>query len=315
MRSVSADEIDGALTWPALIEALADAFRGGLAAPARHHHAIARPDGDATLLLMPAWSQEGHAVPMLGVKLASVFPGNGARHLPSVQAIYCLMDGATGVPLAVLDGARLTVWRTAAASALAARHLARPDARTMLMVGAGALAPFLIRAHRSVRRLDRILVWARRTEAARELVATLAREDISAEAAGDLEAAVRAADLVSCATLSTEPLVCGEWLKPGAHLDLVGAYSLATREADDAALARASVWIDTPAALREGGDVAVAIRDGTFAETAVRGDLAALVSGAASRRAAADEVTLFKSIGASVEDLAAARLVWRTLAR
>ena len=238
MRVVSSDEIDGALTFPALIAALAEAFRGGVTAPARHHHDMARPDGDATLLLMPAWTDAATGG-FVGVKLVSVFPGNAARSLPSVQGVFVLSDGETGRPLAAMDGARLTLWRTAAASALAASHLARPDAATLLMVGAGALAPFLVWAHRTVRPIDRVRVWARRSAAARDLAARLAAEGIKAQAVTGLAAAVREADLISCATLSTEPLVQGEWLKPGAHLDLVGAFTLGMREADDRALARA----------------------------------------------------------------------------
>ena len=309
MRVVSADEIDRALDVPTLIEALAEAFRGGSEAPERHHHAVARPGGDATLLLMPAWDAG-----FLGVKVVSVYPGNAARDLPSVQGSYLLMDGDSGRPLAVLDGARLTLWRTAAASALAARHLARPDASRLLVVGAGALAPFLVRAHAAVRPLRRIAIWARRPEAAARLAADLAAEGRPAEAARDLACEVETADIVSCATLSREPIVRGDWLAPGAHLDLVGAYSLAMREADDRALRRAAVFVDTPACLHEGGDVAVAIRAGTFEAGAVRGDLADLVSGRVPGRTAAGEITLFKSIGASIEDLAAAVAVWRRIA-
>ncbi|WP_375458161.1 ornithine cyclodeaminase family protein [uncultured Enterovirga sp.] len=315
MRVVTAEEIDGVLLMPSLIEALDRAFRGGITAPPRHHHAVARPDGDATLLLMPAWSARGASGEFLGVKTVSVFPGNRARGLPSVQGTYLLMDGATGEPLAALDGARLTLWRTAAASALAARHLARPDAGRMLMVGAGALAPFLIRAHAAVRPLNRIAIWNRNPAPATALAARLAAEGWPAVAAGDdLAREVAGADLVSCATLSETPLVRGEWLTAGSHLDLVGAFTLGMREADDVALARASVHVDTEACTVEGGDVAVAIRAGTFDRAAIRGDLADLVTGRAPGRTSPDEITLFKSIGASLEDLAAAIEVWRSLA-
>src|SRR5215207_6340705 len=145
MRIAAAEEIDRALSVPALIVALADAFRGGLIAPERHHHRIERSGRElGTLLLMPAWSARNG---FIGVKVATIFPDNSLKGLPSLLGSYLLMDGATGRPLALLDGARLTLWRTAAASALAARVLARPEARRMAMVGAGALATFLIRAH------------------------------------------------------------------------------------------------------------------------------------------------------------------------
>ncbi len=310
MRVVSAEAIDAALTFPDLIAALDDAFRGDIVAPTRHHHRIARPDGDATLLLMPAWTG-ADAEAALGVKVVSVFPGNAARALPSVLGAYLLMDGASGQPLAVMDGARLTLWRTAAASALAASRLARPDASRLLMCGAGALAPFLIRAHRSVRPIREIRIWNHRPETAQALAARLRQEGIEASATADLEGAVAQADLVSCATLATAPFLRGAWLRPGTHVDLVGAFNLSMREADDEALTRADLFVDTHAALTEGGDIAIALRAGQLAESAVQADLAALCAGRHSGRMDAAAITLFKSVGAALEDLAAAHLVWR----
>ena len=310
MRVVSAEEIDRVLAAPGLVDALSDAFRGGIAAPTRHHHGVERPDGRATLLLMPAWHEaDGY----LGVKSVTVFPGNGARSLPSVMGTYLLMDGATGRPVAALDGTRLTLWRTAAASALAARHLARADAARMVVVGAGALVPYLIRAHGAERPIRSVGLWARRPDAARALAERLAGEGLPVEAVTDLEAAVREADLVTCATLSRAPLVEGAWLKPGSHLDLVGAFDLSMREADDAALRRAEIHVDTPAALAEGGDVALGLASGAIGEGDVRGDLAGLCRGEVAGRASPGAITLFKSVGASLEDLAAATLAWRRL--
>ena len=314
MRIVSANEIDQALTFPALIDALADAFKGGFEVPARHHHDIETAGATATLLLMPAWSATSVDGGAVGVKVLSVFPDNGARNLPSVLGTYLLMDGRTGVPQAALDGTRLTLWRTAAASALAARALARPDAARMVMVGSGALAPFLIRAHLSQRPLHDIVVWNRHREKAEELARRLTADGLPVRPADDLEAAVRQADLVSCATLSNDPLVRGAWLKPGAHLDLVGAYNLKMREADDEALVRARLFVDTDAACTEGGDVAVALQGGAIAPDHVMGTLSDLCRGAPGRRTG-EEITAFKSVGTALEDLAAAMLVWRRLAQ
>jgi len=311
MRIFSAAEIDGLLSFPALIDGLAAAFRGEIVTPTRHHHEIARPGAAATLLLMPAWTAPEAQPAFLGTKVVTVFPGNGAASLPSVMGTYLLMDGATGAPLAALDGARLTLWRTAAASALAARALERPNAKRMLMVGAGALSPFLVKAHRSVRPFEDIAIWARRQEAAAEVVAMLAGEGIEARVAEDLEGEARQADLISCATLSREPLVHGRWLKRTAHLDLVGAFNLSMREADDEALQRAHVFIDTEAALHEGGDVAVAIRAGTYEASKVSGTLAGLCRGEYDTAAERDDLTVFKSVGTALEDLAAAMLVWK----
>lgn len=312
MRFVTAAEIDAALAWPALIAALRDAFRGDIVTPTRHHHSLARPDGDATLLLMPAWQQAsgGYA----GVKIVSVFPGNAARGKPTVIGTYLLLDGDSGEPLAALDGQALTAWRTAAASALAASYLARADARRMAMVGAGVLAPRLIAAHAAVRPIAEVQVWNRSAERARALAASLDRPGFRVTATRDLAAAVTSADVVSAATMSREPLVRGAWLRPGAHLDLVGAYHPAMRETDDAAIAGATVYVDTRAgALREAGDIVQAIASGALAEARIAGDLFDLCRGTAPGRRSAKEITLFKSVGTAIEDLAAAVLVYERL--
>lgn len=311
MHVIDAEAIDRLLDFPALIAALAEAFTGGIVTPVRHHHHVARPDADATLLLMPAWTSPEQSEAYLGTKIVTVFPGNALRGLPSIAGLYLLMDGATGRPLAAMDGARLTVWRTAAASALASSLMARPDARRLAMIGAGALAPYLTRAHRSVRPIDHVTIWNRSPAAAARLAALLESEGVAASVALDPRAAVEGADIVSCATLSTAPLVRGAWLQPGAHLDLVGAFNLSMREADDEALRRARVVVDTKAALNEGGDVAVAIKAGAYSAEQVLGDLADLVAGRISPRSGPQDITLFKSVGAALEDLAGAILVHR----
>lgn len=311
MRVVTSAEIDQVLTFPALIDALADAFRSDMVTPIRHHHEIERAQSHGTLLLMPAWSGAESPDSFLGVKVVSVFPDNGAKNLPSVLGTYLLMDGTTGAPRAALDGTRLTVWRTAAASALAARFLAPPEAARMVMVGSGSLAPFLIRAHMSQRPIREVMLWNHKPEKAETLAATLRDEGLPVTATTDLEGAVRLADLVSCATLSREPIVRGEWLKAGTHVDLVGAFNLTMREVDDRALQRSQVYVDTKAAKSEGGDVALALRSGALAESAVRGDLFDLCARPPVRDPEA--ITLFKSVGTALEDLAAAMLVWRSL--
>lgn len=308
---VDAATLDRLLDETTLADALREAFRTGAATPLRHHHAVG---GRATHLLMPAWSQDAPAPgALLGVKVVNVFPGNGALGLPAVLGTYLLMSGETGVPLACLDGTRLTHWRTAAASGLAASYLARQDATRLAMVGAGALAPFLVRAHRAQRPIASVAVWNHRPERAEALAAALRRDGIEARPEPDLEAAVRSADIVSCATLSREPLVRGAWLAPGTHLDLVGAFDLSMREADDEALRRARLFVDTSAALEEGGDVALALRAGAIAPGHVRATLADLCAGRHPGRSDPEAVTVFKSVGTALEDLAAAALVWRRL--
>jgi ornithine cyclodeaminase len=312
MDIVSAEAVDSALTFPTLVDALRDAFRSDIVTPVRHHHALGEEAGrHATHLLMPAWTA-GAPGPgaFLGTKIVNVFPDNGSRGLPAVLGTYILMSGETGRPLAAIDGTRLTHWRTAAASALAARYLARPDAATLAMVGAGALAPFLVRAHASQRPIRSVRVWNHRKDRAEALARALTLEGFEAQAEADLERAISAADIVSCATLSNVPLVEGRWLRPGTHLDLVGAFNLSMREADDAALQRASVFVDTPAALTEGGDVALALKAGAIGAADVRANLFDLCRATHAGRSAREEITLFKSVGTAIEDLAAAMLVW-----
>jgi ornithine cyclodeaminase/alanine dehydrogenase-like protein (mu-crystallin family) len=314
MRHISADEIDAALDFPALVDALCAAFAGGFFAPPRHHHSIDRgAESAATHLLMTAWTAPaGGADGYIGTKIVNVFPGNGARGLPAVLGLYALQSGATGQTLATLDGTRLTHWRTAAASALAARFLARADATKLLIVGAGALAPYLARAHASVRPIDSVAVWNHRRAGAEKMARDLAAFGFRAHVADDLQQAAGRADIVSCATLASAPLIAGDWLREGQHLDLVGAFNMTMRESDDGALRRARIFIDTSAALTEGGDVALGLLSGAITSADIVADLAALCAGASGRRSAG-EITLFKSIGASIEDLAAAILVWKNV--
>jgi ornithine cyclodeaminase len=304
MRVVTADEVNRLLDFPGLIAAIRTAFRTQITAPPRHHHRIA----DATLLLMPAWQADG----FVGVKLVTVFPDNPARSLPTVMGTYILMAGDSGEPLASIDGVSLTLWRTAATSALAANALARPNASHLAMIGAGAMAPYLIRAHASVRPITRVTIWNRTMERAEQLAAEISTAGIAAIVTSDREAAIREADIVSAATLADVPLVQGAWLKPGTHVDLVGAYTPAMREADDDAIRRASVYVDTRPGMRESGDIAQPLASGALTEARIAGDLFDIAAGRAKRRSV-DEITLFKSVGYAAEDLAGATEVWRRL--
>lgn len=319
MRFVDAATIDRALTRGDMVEALRQGFREDVVTPVRHHHAMARAgEADAMLLLMPAWSDTAAAIApeaVMGVKLVSVVPGNAARGKPSVTGAYVLMSGVTGEPLAVLDGARLTLWRTAGASALAADHLARPDAERLVMVGAGTLAEHLIEAHCAVRPIREVRIWNRSADKAEALAAKFATREIAVSAVTDLDAALADADVVSAATMSNEPIIHGARLRPGTHVDLVGGYTPAMREADDAAIARARVFVDTRAgALKEAGDLTQPIASGVLKPEDVVADLADLCRGVKPGRETTEEITLFKSVGTALEDLVAARLVWRRVA-
>ncbi|MCC2111713.1 MAG: ornithine cyclodeaminase family protein, partial [Hyphomicrobiales bacterium] len=229
---------------------------------------------------------------------------------PSIHGTYLLISGEDGGVLSALDGARLTLWRTAAASALAAKALARKDARRMVMVGAGALAPFLIRAHAAVRPIAEVSIWNRSRSAAEEVAEALTDQDFAVTVCDDLAAAVAAADIVSAATLSSGPLIRGEWLKPGTHVDLVGAFRPDMRESDDEAISRARIFVDTRAgAPKEGGDIAIPLAAGLITEADIVADLFELCRGTIAGRQSESEITLFKSVGTAIEDLAAAILV------
>ncbi len=304
-RNYDADAVTQATPWPKLLAALTKAFASPHVAPDRHIHRIAVPGAeDATALIMPAWIEGEH----FGVKLANIFPSNSRLGLPAVSAAYLLCNGRTGAIEALIDGGTLTARRTAATSALASRLLSRADSRTLLMVGAGRMARLLVEAHRAVRPVERVLVWARRPEQAEALAAAC-----GAEVVGDLDRALAAADIVSAATLSTVPLIRGAMLRPGTHLDLVGAFTPLMREVDSEAVARATVFIDTEGGARaEAGDLLQAEAEGRFRWDEVAADLAALVTGRHPGRRDETEITLFKSVGAAIEDLAAARLVAAT---
>ena len=316
MLNISAAEVDKALDFRGLVETLRAAFQAGAVQPVRHHHTVERPDGSATtLLLMPAWTDFAAAGAsdggFIGVKIVSVTPNNNALGKPAVMGVYLLMDGRTSEPLALIDGQRLTLWRTACASALASTYLSREDSRQLTIIGAGALSPFLARAHAAVRPIEKISIWNRTRANAGKVVEELRADGLQAEVADDLDSAVAGADIVSAATISTVPLVKGEHLKPGAHVDLVGAFSPVMRESDRAAISRASVYVDTRAgATKEAGDIVQAIAEGSLKAENIRGDLFELARGSAKGRASADEITLFKSVGAAIEDLAAAVAVY-----
>jgi len=309
MRYFDAAAIREHLTWPRMLAALDAMLRDDVAAPLRAHHSIEVPgEPTASLLLMPAW----RTARRLGVKLVTVFPGNARRGQSAVGAVYALFDASNGAPLALFDGEEITARRTAGASVYAANRLARADARHLVIVGSGRIARQLADAYRSIRPIDRVSVWSRTAEHAQEAAAEIGGEGVDARPVADLERAIRDADIVSCATLSSAPIVRGEWLEPGVHLDLVGAFRADMRETDDAAVKRANlVVVDRrESALREGGDIVQAIKSGAVDESSIAAELADLARGAHPGRTRADEVTLFKSVGFALEDLAAAEAVF-----
>ena len=311
MRILDAAQTAAALPFERLIPALREAFVSGAEVPLRHRHDMAQPDGTtAALLLMPAWRAGG----FLGVKVVSVFPGNGERGRPAVASSYLLCDGETGQHLALIDGGEITGRRTAAASALAASFLARTDATSLLVVGSGHIANLLPAAYRVVRPIARVQVWNIRAAGAERLAARLRADGIAAHAVTDLAAAVAEADIVTCATLARGPLVRGQWLRPGTHLDLIGGFTPAMRESDDVAVSRSRVFIDTDAALAEAGDLIDPLAHGALQRADIAGNLFTLCRGETQGRRDRSEITLFKSVGSALEDLAAAALAYAPMA-
>jgi len=307
MRFIDADATRAALPFPALIEALRTLFASGCEVPPRQVLEIAGADGGGglTSLVMPAWL----AGRCYGVKVVNIAPGNAALGLPALNASYLLYDATTGVPLAAIDGDEITARRTAAASALAASWLAPSDARHLALIGAGRVARLLVDAHRAVRPIERVSVWARSPKAAAALVAELAARGSDARSAASVEAAVADADIVSCATLAREPLVRGAWLRRDSHLDLIGSFTPAMREADDACFADAAIYVDTHEALAKSGDLLGPMARGVFAAGDVRGTLEELARGRVAGRRSPAGRTVFKSVGSALSDLAAAMLV------
>lgn len=299
MKVFSAAEVAAALPYDKLAEALNAAFAEEVTAPPRHIHKTSPQD---LFMLMPAWTKR-----WTGLKVLTLMADNPSRNLPFIQGNYLLMENVTGEFLASMDGTELTRRRTAAASAMASTYLSRKDSKTHLVVGAGSLALHFANAHRAVRPIARTLIFNRTKAKAEAIAAQLA----NAEAVDDLEAAVRSADIISGITSSTSPLIRGEWLQPGQHLDLAGAYRPEMRETDAEAVRRSRVYVDTlEGAGHEAGDLLQAEKEGAFAMSGIVGELADLAKGRVKGRGSEQEITLFKSCGTAIEDLAAAAQVY-----
>ncbi|USX36097.1 ornithine cyclodeaminase family protein [Pseudomonas putida] len=310
MHVLSSHQTTALLPFEQLIQALEAYFQEGCEVPLRHNHSIAGNNSgeDGILLLMPAW-QPGKR---LGVKTVSIFPNNHVHGLPGLHSVFILYDAVTGAPVAILDGDVITSRRTAAASALAAKRLSRPDSNTLLVVGAGRVGSLLPDAYRTVRPIERVFVWDLRREAADALVTKLRAQGINAQAMDDLADAAQKADIITCATLSNAPLIQGEWLRPGTHLDLIGSFTPAMRESDDECFQKSTVFIDTSEALLKAGDVLAPMETGVFSEQQVAATLEQLCRNQHPGRTSVSEITLFKAVGTALEDLAAASLAYDT---
>ncbi len=302
MKWISAEQLAATAPYKDIVEALRQGFRDEIATPMRHHHETSPV---TTLLLMPAWNKD-----FTGLKTVTVKTDNPALNVPTVQAAYLLIDNATGTPLAMMDGTELTRRRTAAAGALASDYLSRADSSTLLIVGAGALAKHFVQAHASVRPIKTVLIFSRTFVKSESLAQELLHEGFAASAVTDLEVAVGQADIISCLTTSTTAIIKGAWLKPGTHVDLAGAFKPTMRETDGDAVTLSRVYVDTlHGAEAEAGDLIQAQVEGKFNFDRVQGDLFELCSGTKIGRKTDGEITLFKSSGTALEDLATAVMV------
>lgn len=311
MKIIDKETIESILKYDKLIEALRQIFQSTFTMPVRHHHFYQNAEGiDNTLILMPSWTEN-----YIGIKQVVVAPENHGKNLPAIHALYTLLDAVTGEFLAQMDAAGLTSRRTACTSALAASYLAREDSKTLLIVGGGKVAQHLVQAHSVVRQYDQILIWTRNTSKGADLVSNLLQAGFSNVAYADnLEEAVGRADVVSCATLSHEPLIKGDWIKVGTHLDLIGSHTPKTREVDDTTILKSSIFVDSRAgALHETGELAIPIESGILDPNNIKGDIKELCCGDVRGRSSSIEITLFKSAGLAIEDLAAALLVYKTV--
>ncbi|WP_439590499.1 ornithine cyclodeaminase family protein [Hydrogenophaga sp.] len=295
-----------ALPFDRLIDAMRALFREGCHVPARHLHEVKTPEATGTVLIMPAWTER-----YLGIKTVNIYPNNGQRGLPGLFSVYTLFDATTGMALAQLDGNVITARRTAAASALAASYLARPDSKRMVVVGTGRVGRLLPQAYQAVLGIEHVDVWGRSLGSAQAVCEGLAGElgSLTPIATG-LDVAVSQADIVSTATLATEPLVSGNWLAPGSHLDLVGSFTPRMREADDAAFRNATIFVDTEEALEKSGELLDPLSRGVFDAADVVATLQGLCTGMHPGRSHGSERTVFKSVGTALEDLAAAILAY-----
>jgi len=313
------EQLIAKLPWLKLIDAIDTIFVSDVIEPLRHQHDLNVPDEpNASLLLKPAWIEGEY----IGVKQVAIFPGNNERGLPGLNSSYLLSSGKTGQPLLQVAADELTARRTAAASALASRYLSREDSSKLLIIGAGRLARSLVDAHSAVRPITEIQVWNRTKSSAQKMVDILCEQGKNAFlcTSDNLPEQTAKADIISCATMSMQPIVLGQHLTAGTHVDLVGAFKPTMRECDDEAVQKSAVFVDTRAgALSEAGDLIMAIDAGKFDSSRVIAELSELAAKKHSGRSALEnsdfQITLFKSVGAGREDLAAAILAYEELNR
>ena len=308
MKVITADQVHAALRYPDFIDALQLAFAGDFTMPPRQVMLLDEASGSHdAFAMLPSWNDE-----VIALKAFTYFPENQAPHRTLYSQIL-VFDRKCGEPLALVDGVSVTCWRTAGVSALASRFLSRPDSETLLLLGTGKLAPFLIRAHASVRALKKVLIWGRSGEKAEALGAAMKDEfpEISFQAVSDLPEACGLADILVSATSSTEILVQGDWIRPGTHVDFLGNHHATKRECDTPMVLQSRVFVDTRAnCFKEAGEILVPVAEGAFSLDQVAGELSELCRATVPGRLDDQEITLFKSVGCALGDLCGAITTW-----
>jgi len=308
MRFIPKDEVARLASYPALIDSLAKGLREPIESPPRSHF---NPNHDASaVLIMPAWKPND----IMGTKIVSIWPENNAKGKSAVSAIYVLTSCEDGTTLAVIDGTELTLRRTAAAAALAARILARPNSQRLAVLGTGALSAHMAMAHHSQFDLSETVVWGRQLGKAQAVVDELAKLGIAARASTDLQSTLASTDIVAAVTTATQPFIRTEWVMPGMHLGLIGAFTADMAEAQPQLLSKVRLFADTrEGVLQKGGEVLQALRAGLIAEADVRAELADLVASEAPAtwRNSDQDITVFKAVGFAALDLIAAEHLLR----
>jgi ornithine cyclodeaminase/alanine dehydrogenase-like protein (mu-crystallin family) len=304
-------EIESLLSMRTCLElmetALSSLARGEVVLPLRPVLRI--PESRNVFALMPSYSAELKAI---GTKFITVFPENHGTEFDSHQGAVILIDGERGNLLALMDAASITAIRTAAVSGVATKLLARRDVTTLAILGSGVQARTHIDAMLAVRPFKRVLVWSRNAEHATALIASVEKRGVEFEVARDAESAVRGADVVCTVTASPQPVLHGKWLRPGTHVNAVGASLPTTREVDSEAVRIAEVWVDRrESALNEAGDLLIPIKEGVISADHIRGEVGDLLSGRGTGRENDKAITVFKSLGLAIEDLACAHYLHR----
>ncbi len=310
MKIIEAADVHRVLNFPDLVNALRETFGSPAGTPRRTVFQLNENDPfhDAFAVL-PAWSTEA-----IGVKAFTYLPSNAPKGRQILHSQILLFSRETGAPMALVDGTTVTYWRTAAIAALAADFLARRDAQRLLICGTGNLSSYMTQAHAAVRKYSDIAIWGRNPVNAKKAVEAIKakRPDLNCRMAGDLESEVRQADVISCATAAKQPLILGAWVRPGTHTDFFGNHERKNRECDSDLVVKARVYVDSRAnVMNEAGEILVPIEEGRITDAHVLGEMAELCSGAVKGRGGSDEITLFKSVGTALSDLAAALLVTR----